>query len=167
MTEAEGPFHRTERKAAIPANIKFHQILSWCKKYKLSITLKRCYKENPIWWAIISSNSSQLDLVCVMRRHLEKKMAWPNIQAAVSNTSWSEEAADYLTVPHRRLKFPKSYLTAATGRAKLVKRQGEKMNSTIKSSFLTKVFWGQKVKINTNIPNESWEITSKQVWSQS
>ena len=68
-------------------------------------------------------------------------MAWPNMQAAESNTSWLEEAAaDYLTVPHQRLKFPKSYLTAATGRAKLVKRQGEKMNSAIKSSFITKVF---------------------------
>lgn len=83
-----------------------------------------------------------------MRRHLgKKKKAWPNFQAAESNTSWSEEAAaDYLTAPQQRLKFPKSYLTAANGRAKLVKRQGEKTNSAIKSSFITKVILRLKGK---------------------
>lgn len=44
------------------------------------------------------------------------------MQAAESNTSWLEEAAaDYLTVPHQRLKFPKSYLTAATEEQNLSK----------------------------------------------
>lgn len=32
------------------------------------------------------------------------------------------------SAPHQRLKFPESYLTAATGRAKLFKRQGEEKN---------------------------------------
>lgn len=51
------------------------------------------------------------------------KMAWPNMQAAESNTSWLEEAAaDYLgAVPHQRLKFPQVYLTAATEEQNLSK----------------------------------------------
>lgn len=56
-----------------------------------------------------------------------------------SNTRWLEEAeADYLTEPHQRLKFPNSYLIAATGRQNLSKgrmksRVKKEMNSAINS----------------------------------
>lgn len=66
-----------------------------------------------------------------MRRYLGGKWHDLIFRQLKSNTSWLEEAeADYLTVyhTHQRLKFPKSYLTAATGRAKLFKRQGEEKN---------------------------------------
>lgn len=61
-----------------------------------------------------------------MRRYLEKKWHGLIYRQLRSNTRWLEDAeADYLTGPFQRLKFPKSYLIAATRRAKLFKRQGE------------------------------------------
>lgn len=121
MSWAESPSNWKEN-TTIPANIKFtdsladSRTINWVS-LKTSATTK--IPNNgllSLQWFLSGY------LVCVTRRYLENKWHGLIYRQLKSNIRWFKEAeADYLTEPHQRLKFPKSYLIGATGRANFQK----------------------------------------------